>query len=443
MLEAAPPLGEAPVVYAWEWELAASPEQLWPLVSDTNRINLLASMAPARFEETPQPEGGVERTGQAKQLGLGVTWDEHPFEWAYPAGFSVRRDFHNGVLLAYRSSVALAPRAGGGTLLAHMVELIPRLGIMAPFVRREGVKLQRNWDHAYRAIDAYLTADGPYPYEHVKAPRLGADAKALAARIAEDSPDPALERRLFDHVLGDPGHEVAHVRPFILADRWKRDREEVLVACVQLVRRALLKPQWSLLCPHCRGAKGTADTIAGLAGKVHCQACNIDFGHTADDKVELTFRPDPRYRRIEEATYCVGGPGATPHVCFQSRLLPGAGRDVGLTVPPGSYRLRGPRIKAPFDFQYHGEGPPLAEGEVAPEPPTILAGPAGAAPEPVEGEEPGPDPRHLTGGKLRLRVVNEDGSPLDVVIETRSWREDVITLDWLRSRPDLLAALGS
>ena len=130
MLETPPPLGEAPVVYAWEWELAASPEQLWPLVSDTNRINLLASMAPARFEETPVAEGGVERTGQAKQLGLGVTWDEHPFEWAYPAGFSVRRDFHNRVLQAYRSSVALKPRAGGGTLLAHMVELIPRLGIL-------------------------------------------------------------------------------------------------------------------------------------------------------------------------------------------------------------------------------------------------------------------------------------------------------------------------
>lgn len=439
MLETPPPLGEAPVVYTWEWDLEAAREALWPLVSDTNRINLLAAMAPARFEEAPQPDGGVARTGQAKQLGLGVTWDEHPFEWVHPEGFSVRRDFHNGVLAAYRSSVSLTPRAGGGTRLVHQVELIPRLGLMAPFIRREGVKLQRNWDHAYRAIDAYLAGQGPYPYEAVKPPKLGGAARALAERIAEDSPDAELERRLFDFTLREPGHEVANLRPFILADRWRRDREEVLVACLQLVRRALLVPQWSLLCPHCRGAKGTSDALAGLKGKVHCASCNLDFHHVSDDKVELTFRPDPRYRRAEEATYCVGGPGATPHICFQSRILPGAGRDVGLTVPPGSYRVRGQRLATPFDFQYHGEDPPLAEDEAAPEPPLIVLGEDAAAPAPAE--EGAPDPRHLTGPKLRLRLVNEGGTPQDVVIETRAWREDVVTLAWLRDRPALIAAI--
>ena len=439
MIETQAPLGEAPVVYTWSWELAASPEALWPLVSDTNRINLLASMAPARFEDTPAPDGGVERTGQTKMLGMGVTWDEHPFEWAYPQGFSVRRDFHNGVLAAYRSSVSLRARPEGGTHLVHQVELIPRLGLMAPFIRREGVKLQRHWDHAYRAIDAYLAGEGPYPYDAVKPARPTAAARALAERIAEDSPDAALERKLFDHVLGELGHEVAHVRPFILADRWRRDREEVLVACLQLVRRALLRPQWSLLCPHCRGAKGTSDTLAGLRGKVHCASCNIDFHHVSDDKVELTFRPDARYRRIEEATYCVGGPGATPHVCFQSRIMPGAGRDVGLTIQPGAYRLRGPRLKTPFDFQYHGDDPPRGEDEAPADPPLIVVGEDSATPGPAE--EGAPDPRHLTGPKLRLRVVNEAGAPQEVLIETRAWREDVVTLAWLRGRPELVTAI--
>jgi len=105
-----PALNPDAIAFDWAWSLAATPEQLWPLVSDTNRINQLARMAPATFTETPQAEGGSARQGETTQLGMGVTWDEHPFEWAYPYGFTVLREFHNGVLSAYRSTVTAGVR---------------------------------------------------------------------------------------------------------------------------------------------------------------------------------------------------------------------------------------------------------------------------------------------------------------------------------------------
>lgn len=344
------------VVFHWDWLLRATPERLWPLVSDTNRVNVLASMAPASFTEAPHPEGGTDRTGSARQLGLGVTWDEHPFEWAYPHGFSVLREFHNGVLKQYRSSVTLTP-AEGGTRLVHRVELEPRLGLMAGFVEREGPKQQRNWDHAYRAIDAYLADEGPWPFQRSAKVRLTGAAREVAAEIELESPDPALERQLFDHVLGEHGHELCHLRPFVLADRWRASREALLALCAYGVRRKLLEPQWSLLCPHCRGAKGTVTRPEELASTVYCNSCNISFGRVSDDVVELTFKPHPAYRKVQEATYCVGGPGSQPHVLFQARVLPGAGRDVTLPVPPGRYRLRGPRIAGMLDLLFHGARP--------------------------------------------------------------------------------------
>ena len=430
------PLGDHPVTYSWEWRLAATPEQLWPYVSDTNRMNMLASMAPVRIEESPDPEGGVARTGQAKQLGLTVTWEEHPFEWAFPAGFSVRRDFHNGVLKAYRSSVLLKPD-GEGTRLIHLVELIPRLGLMAPFVRREGVKLQRHWEHAYRAVEAYLRGEAPFPFEGQTPPR---DAAGLREKLGplDTGGDPHVAERLFQHVLNEHAHELCHVRPFVLADRWRFERETTLSTCVELVQRALLRPQWSLLCPHCRGAKGTSDTLRGLAGRVHCAACNISFDRLAEDVVELTFRPDVRYRQVEEATFCVGGPGSQPHVCFQAKILPGSGRDVGLTVPPGPYRLRGPRLKGQLDFTYHG-APPAPEPAGSDAAPPPLAEPPEVALR-ADGPASLASP-HLEGAKLRLRLVNETDQPLDVVIETRTWRDDVVSLAWLRGKPELLALL--
>jgi hypothetical protein len=404
------------IAFHWDWKLRATPEQLWPLVSDTNRINVLASMAPATFTETPNPEGGSDRTGNARQLGLGVTWDEHPFEWVYPVGFSVLREFHNGVLQQYKSSVLLQPE-DGGTRLVHRVELEPRIGLMAAFVEREGPKQQRNWDHAYRAIDAYLMGEGPYPFARTSKVKLGGAAKALAAEIEVDSPDPELERKLFGAVMGDHEHELCHLRPYMLADRWRAPREALLGLCAHGVRRKLLLPQWSLLCPHCRGAKGTAARPEDLASTVFCNSCNISFGRVSDQVVELTFRPNPAYRKVQEATYCVGGPGSQPHVLFQARLLPGAGRDVSLPVEAGRYRLRGPRVAKALDFNYYPGGEPAEELPVFEASDEGFTGP----------EAP------LEGPKLRLRLINATNTPQDLLIETRDWRDDAITLETVRA----------
>lgn len=422
------PLAEQPIVYDWSWTLSAAPDVVWPLVSDTNRMNVLAAMAPVRFEETPNPAGGSDRVGNQKMLGLPVSWDEQPFEWSFPNGFSVRRDFHFGVLKAYRSSVILKPE-GHGTRLIHRVELVPRLGLMAPFIRREGVKLQKHWDHAYTAVDAFIRGKGPYPFENLDPPEKEGDPSPFVA--GQD--DPELAQRIFDHVLREHANELGHVRPFVLADRWRAEREAVLASFLGVTRRTLLKPQWSLLCPHCRGAKGTSATLSGLADTVHCQACNIHFGKVADDVIELSFFPDPRYRVAQEATYCVGGPGATPHVCFQSKLLPGMARDVSLSVSPGPYRLRGSRLKGTVDFYYHG-GPAAEtpEGEEPAPPLAVMLLIDGAQ---VEGK------LHLEGPKLTLRVSNGTETVHDLVIESRSWRDDVVTLAWLKQHPELLAAI--
>lgn len=429
MIQEAPALSENPVVFDWQWSLQATPEQLWPLVSDTNRINVLASMAPVSFTDTPHPEGGIERTGQTKQLGLGVRWDEHPFEWVYPQGFSVLREFHNGVLACYRSSVLLVPE-GEGTRLIHRVELVPRVGLMRAFVEREGPKQQKNWDHAYRAIDAYLTAGGPWPFAGSRKVKATGEAAAVEAEIERQSPKPELELKLFQHVLKEHDHELMHIRPFLLADRWRQDRSEFLEALHYAVGRKLLKPQWSLVCPHCRGAKGTAHRLSELKSEVHCASCNITYGKAGDDKIELTFAPEPRYRKVQPAAFCVGGPGSTPHVYFQARIAELAGRAVGLTLPPGNYRVRGPRLKGTFDFSYHG-GAEYPEGAHE-EGPEVFFDKDGFQSE----------VHHFEGPKLRLRLLNKSQEGLDVLIETRDWRDDMVTLAHLRAHPELLTAFG-
>src|SRR3712207_2247258 len=73
---------------------------------------------------------------------------------------------------------------------------------------------------------------------------------------------------------------------------------------------------------------------------VHCETCNIDFSANFDRSVELTFRANPSIRRVEERSFCVGGPLVTPHVVAQQLLAAGDRRELALPLEAGRYRLR-------------------------------------------------------------------------------------------------------
>src|SRR5829696_5090083 len=102
--------------YCWEYELESSPEELWPLVADTNRFN--------RDTGVPAVEADKELVSGGRRLrlflmGLAVEWIEQPFEWIRPYRFGVVRQYTKGPLEEMRVLVELGRRAEGGTRLLY------------------------------------------------------------------------------------------------------------------------------------------------------------------------------------------------------------------------------------------------------------------------------------------------------------------------------------
>src|SRR5918997_3390846 len=103
--------------YRWEYDLKSSPEELWPLVADTNRFNADAGV--------PAVEA-LGTTGNARRLrlfkfGIAVEWEEQPFEWIRPYRFGVVRRYRKGPVSEMRVLVELHERAAGGTHLVYQV----------------------------------------------------------------------------------------------------------------------------------------------------------------------------------------------------------------------------------------------------------------------------------------------------------------------------------
>ena len=79
--------------YVWEWRLRSSPEQLWPVVSDTNRFNRVTTGQVMRI--VGDNEAGVLQV-RTRMAAIPFDWDEYPFEWNRPYRFGVVRQFHAG-----------------------------------------------------------------------------------------------------------------------------------------------------------------------------------------------------------------------------------------------------------------------------------------------------------------------------------------------------------
>src|SRR5205823_1203803 len=141
--------------YEFSWDLQASPEQLWPFVSNTEKMNRATGLAPVRFEiETLETDGDSKTTGNQRVAGMALRWREHPYEWIEGHRHVVLRVFEKGVLRWYVADVQLDKLPTGGTRLRNTIQLEPRGPLARVLSKWEiGIKYRRRLEHVYRRLD--------------------------------------------------------------------------------------------------------------------------------------------------------------------------------------------------------------------------------------------------------------------------------------------------
>jgi class 3 adenylate cyclase len=404
------------IAFDWGWELEASPRQLWPHVSNTERVNRALGLPAPEFTSRVDPAGGVERYAAFRKV-VPFAWREHPFEWVEGQRFGVLREFQQGVFQWFLSQVELQPRSGGGTRLLQRIRVLPRgLGgkLMAHLqLDRSG---RRAMENVYRRIDAAVTGrlGRPEMVDPFEEPAGIADSQRARLergldRLVAAGIDPAVVERLGEFLGQAPDPEVARIRPLALAQRWGIDPDPLVTACLHGAKEGLLVLLWDLLCPVCRISSEIKDTLRAIRDHGHCPACNLDYPLDFASSVELVFRVHPETRKADLGTYCIGGPAHFPHVLAQVRVAAGERIELALELPEGSYRLRGPQLPWSADFQVQTSAPTrLWEIDLA----------AGPAPD---------SPRALHAGHQVLTLVNELERELVVRIERTAARTDALT----------------
>lgn len=360
----------------------ATPEALWPLVADTPTLNRAIGMPPIEYEVTPLESGGSRTVGMVRAYGLTlVRWDEHPFSWREPFGWTAFRDFHSGPFLRFVGGVDMA-RDGERTDVRVFAELTPR-NVLGRAILKAGVG-QQGVQKILRQIavfDEYLAGHvaDPFPSLVPKAEPLDRIREAAGRLIAAGAPK-SLVDQLCQHVATARDADVERMRPFALADRWGEDRRATLAVFLKATVAGLLTMTWDVLCPGCRIGKSEVRALRDLQAEAHCEACNIVFDASFDQLVEVRFSPAPAIRHISPREYCIGGPARTPHIVTQLPLAPGEQQIVTVQMEPGLYRLRAAGSKTMSSLEVVAEGPSaslsltIGPDEIAPSHATVTAG---------------------------------------------------------------------
>jgi len=336
--------------YRWEFDLHSSPEQLWPLVADTNRFNRDTGV-PA-VEALGDASKNARRRLRLTSFGIPIEWEEQPFEWVRPQRFGVVRRYNKGPMEELRVLAQLTPvieaatqdrESRTGTNLVYEVWARPKniLGLIAIPIQI-GIVSAGNFARTFRHYDALAKSERPPGFSAADvrfAPGGRSRLISLGEKLVAEGADERLVALLVDHLENGDDFALARIRPYQLANRWSETRRDALCLCFVATRAGILDLQWNLICPMCRGG-GAADSLKELAANVHCEGCNIDFNVNFEQSVELTFRPNPSIREVDEESFCVGGPQVTPHIAAQQLLAPRTRRSVNINLEVGRYRLR-------------------------------------------------------------------------------------------------------
>jgi class 3 adenylate cyclase len=335
----------------WEFDLKSSPERLWPFIADTNRFNRDTGVPGIEVERTQQPLRNARRKVRLSIHGLPVEWEEQPFEWVKPVRFGIERTYSKGPLERLRVLAELTPNSDGGTHLLYQLWSTPRnLPGAVAISLQVNLIISRRFREAIQKYDAAafsganIESSPPSTSQSVfDLPRLASLKPKLVADL-EQAELPAGKRAIADRLIDFIEHAddlaVTRIRPYQLADDWNESRRDVLEIFLRATRVGLLDFQWDLLCPLCRGAKQSNQSLKDIESHLHCATCKIDFTVNFDRYVELTFRPNPAVRRVDVQAFCIGSPEWTPHIVAQQLLPAGEKRGLDLPLEPGSYRLR-------------------------------------------------------------------------------------------------------
>ncbi len=383
----------------WIFDVPCRPDEIWPYIADTSRMNRALGTAEMTFEER---DG--KRWGSAKPGGIQHVWWEVPWNWVANQWLTCTRIYTRGFMKVMYAIHYFEPIATG-TRLYFYFGAVPR-GFLGSLALKLGFP---SLESAFkRVIPALGKQIGSVRPEILIAPppALSDDAeqrlKGQREALAKEGLPKAAVDALIDWIRTGDDQDLHRIQIRERARVWKIPEDDLLRVALHATRAGLLTMSWDTVCPHCRGVRDENATLHDLQAQSHCAPCGVDFRTDTPETVEVTFRVHSSIRDVPEQLYCSAEPAKKDHIRVQWTLAPGTTETVDPNLTPGRYSIFRQNRGAWF-LDVDADGASTVKWEPHPEG-TVVA----------------------TSSDASIELTNELQEPALFTIQTASWSDHAL-----------------
>ncbi|MEO5668702.1 MAG: adenylate/guanylate cyclase domain-containing protein [Bdellovibrionota bacterium] len=335
----------------WVFELKASAEQIWKALADSSRFNRSLGLAP-RSESIQDGKTIVTTT----LLGQRQVWIEDPWTWVAQQSIDSRRRYLQGIARSVHAFFYVEEDPAGDRRRVFIYFGWQPTSLLAKlFLKSTDSLLRKKFAANFAEIDTHAASAAnfaplrraPIPLEPEALTTLEGYRTALKARDV----DAQLVERLCTHIVESDRDEIGSIRVRQIAREWHVEPDALLKVCLHAASLGLLRISWKVLCPHCRAAQVSADSIGDIPETSGCPSCEIDFSTDAEDSIEVTFHVHPSIRDVSEVSFCAAEPDKKSHIKVQRWVEAHTSSNLSPSLERGRYRIRAIGSDASYDFE--------------------------------------------------------------------------------------------
>lgn len=291
------------------YDLPVTPDEIWPYLIDTSRMNRDLGFPP-REEREINGETHISTV----TLGRKEEWIEKPWTWIYGKEVRNHRIFLRGWMKEQHGKFSVNKTSSGCT-----VQIYFRWSFTNTFSR---------------VLFSFVPALMQKKFDQFFKDKV----KIIQSAVPSESPAKAQTLREY-FLTGDPlDLDRIHVKK--ISRELNLPLSTVIEECAEMVRKGDMSLSWDVVCPHCRGVRSTNTLLSSLQEENKCAPCGVTFNLETKESVEIVFHLSPGFRQIPKLVYCAAEPARKRHIKLVQEIGAGEVNDFSLELPAGRYRLR-------------------------------------------------------------------------------------------------------
>lgn len=311
------PPGKHVLENLFHYDLKVTPEEIWPYLSDTSRMNKELGFPP-RVEKEVHGENHVF----TKTLGRQEEWIEKPWIWVFEKELQNHRVFKKGWMTEQRGVFTVEETNEGCRVNIYFRWTFSNILTKLLF-SSVGSVLDKKFVEFFRQKEQLITDS----------------RKSLP--IAEIPAEPLSPYdTLMNYLRNADELDLDRLHLKKLSKELSLPLDLLLDVCQIMVKEGYLSLSWDVVCPHCRGVRAENSGLAFIKMENTCEACDVDFQPEMEESIEVVFHVTDKLRKIQKIVYCAAEPFKKKHIKLNQIISAGNSQSFDLKLKPGIYRFR-------------------------------------------------------------------------------------------------------